>query len=508
MSKFFLTTAIDYPNSLPHIGTAFEKIGAYVQARYRRFKGDDVFFLMGNDENTWKVAKRANELGEEPKAYVDRMALEFKKTWNALNISYDDFIQTTEKRHIQGVDFFLRRVIDQGFVYKKQYKGLYCEGCEAFKTTKEIEEGHCINHKNQELKEIEEENYFFKLSEFKQPLIDLLTSKQLLIQPESRYNEIMSVLNDDLEDISISRRNLGWGIPFPGDPSQVVYVWFDALLNYMTGCGYPNKSEWWPADIHFIGKDITRFHCLIWPAMILAYNTKSPEIAQPKAVFAHGFVKNRGTKIGKSTGNFVDPLEIVKEFGCDAYRYYFLSRCDYGSDGEYDRKHFIEVYNADLANNLGNLLSRVISMTIKYFKGDISISNYKPRNISGCDDYCKNIEECEYKVVLEKIWHIFSLMNAYVDENKPWALIKEDKQKTAGVLCELINGLRLMAILLKPFLPDTSRKIYESFNFGYPWRKLTLDSFSSDYNSSNNINIIAVDKPSSLFPKYEIETAI
>lgn len=552
MSKFYLTTAIDYPNSLPHIGIAFEKIGADVQARYRRFKGDDVFFLMGNDENTWKVAKRARELGEDPKAYCDRMAGEFKAVWNALDISYDHFIQTTDPQHIRGVQHFISVVNQSGYIEKRKYSGMYCDGCEAFKTDKEIVNGKCPNHKNQDLRWSEEENYFFLFSKLSKRVLSFVSdsAKQgmLAIEPVSRYNEMVKFLANEAEDISISRRNEGWGIPIPWDKSQVVYVWFDALLNYMTGCGLlehlilegapvvrvPGGEPWgmdlWPADVHFVGKDIVRFHCGIWPAMIMAYNEGRAKLAQcggvgctgactaqelPRKVFGHGFINMDGEKIAKS-GKFVSPMELVKEFGCDAYRYYFLSRCDYGSDGEYAFDHFVEVYNADLANNLGNLLSRVISMTIKYFDGDVTGEHPEgflcPYGISVYKDYCSQMEACRYRSVLEAIWSDLRIMNEYIESQKPWAFIKTDRAKTAAVMGNLINGLRAVAIFLKPILPQTSRKIYESFQFEKPWEELSLDYFRTllyepgnrlSYNLGVSRDILNQGRPTPLFQRYE-----
>jgi len=530
MAKFFLTTAIDYPNSRPHIGTAFEKIGADVQARYRRFKGDDVFFLMGNDENTWKVAQRARDLGEDPKAYCDRMAAEFKTVWDALDISYDEFIQTTEQRHREGVQHFIQVVRESGYIEKRRYSGLYCDGCEAFKTRKEVVQGRCPNHPQQELRRTEEENYFFLLSKFRNKLIDMLAPKairgvQLKIEPESRYNEVVKFVSFELDDpdgepldISISRRNEGWGIPIPWDESQVIYVWFDALLNYMTGLGVERYlDEWWPADVHFIGKDIIKFHCALWPAMIMAYNEgqRARQLDLPKKVFAHGFINIDGEKASKS-GKFLDPMELVKEFGCDAYRFYFLSRCDYGSDGEYSFDHFVEVYNADLANNLGNLLSRTISMAIRYFDGELSLTEQPegivPFGANAYRAYCDNLENCFYRTVLEDIWRDLAAMNRYIDEQKPWALVKTDREKAAGVIGNLINGLRAVAILLKPLLPGTARKIYESFTFRKPWEEVDLEYFRQllyqpegrlDYDLGVTRDILNQGRPTPLFQRYE-----
>src|SRR5262245_8850047 len=333
MPKFYITTAIDYPNSRPHIGTAFEKIGADVQARYRRMQGYDVHFLMGNDENTVKVSKKAAELGRDPKQYCDDMANQFKEVWRALDISFDDFIQTSEPRHHEGCRKFIQKVFDNGHIYKGTYEGLYCEGCEEFKTKKEIDEagGVCPNHKTPPLQR-SEPCYFFRLSSFQQQLLKFYEEHPNFIQPETRFNAIRTLVETELRDVNISRGGQDWGIRIPFDEEYVIYVWFDALLNYITAIGYGSDEErfnkWWPADIHFIGKDITRFHCALWPAMCFAAG-----IAPPKRVFGHGFVfrKNEETgdaqKISKSLNNIVEPMEVITRFSAEAFRYYFLAKC-------------------------------------------------------------------------------------------------------------------------------------------------------------------------------------
>src|SRR6185312_13027148 len=319
-TRYYLTTAIDYPNSRPHIGTAFEKIGADVQARFRRMEGDAVHFLMGNDENTIKVSQRAEELGVEPKPYVDDMARQFQEGWAALEISNDDFIQTSEERHKVGCQKFIQAVYDAGDIYKKSYTGLYCDGCEAFKTDKEVEEGggRCPNHPNAPLRQVEEENYFFKLSQYGDRLLAHYEAHPEFIQPESRRNEIVNLVQSGLQDVSISRKGFTWGIPVPFDPEQTIYVWFDALLNYVTAVGYGTDDEHfrrlWPADVHVIGKDITRFHCALWPAMLL-----SAGLLLPRQVFGHGFVYNKGAKISKSAGTAIDPMEVFRVHGADAF---------------------------------------------------------------------------------------------------------------------------------------------------------------------------------------------
>ncbi len=338
--RFYITTAIDYPNSRPHIGTAFEKIGADAQARFQRMEGKTVHFQMGNDENTIKVSQLAEELGVQPKPYVDDMARQFQEVWKALEISFDNFIQTSEPRHAVGCQKFIQAVYDAGDIYKKAYTGLYCNGCESFKTEKELTpEGRCPNHPNAPLRVVEEENYFFRLSAFRDRLLAHYAANPQFIQPESRRNEIVNLVESGLQDVSISRKGFTWGIPVPFDPEQTIYVWFDALLNYVTAVGYGSDDErfhaTWPADVHVIGKDITRFHCALWPAMLMAAG-----LPLPKAVFAHGFVYNKGAKISKSAGTAIDPMDVFRDHGADPFRYYFLRECPFGGDGDFSEERF------------------------------------------------------------------------------------------------------------------------------------------------------------------------
>src|SRR3954471_18753180 len=409
---FFLTTAIDYPNSRPHIGTAFEKIGADCQARFRRMEGDAVHFLMGNDENTIKVSQRAEELGQEPKPYVDEMARQFQEVWKALEISNDDFIQTSEERHHIGCRKFIQAVYDAGDIYKKAYTGLYCNGCEAFKTEKELTpEGRCPLHPNTPLKAVEEENYFFRLSAFGDRLLTHYAENPDFIQPESRRNEIVNLVESGLQDVSISRKGFTWGIPVPFDTEQTIYVWFDALLNYITAIGFGTDQarfeSLWPADVHVIGKDITRFHCALWPAMLM-----SAGLPLPRKVFAHGFVYNKGAKISKSAGTAIDPMEVFRAHGADAFRFYFMKECPFGGDGNFSEERFAEVYNSDLADNLGNLYSRVLTMCAKYFDGKLTGSAaIDPTAWLNGLDLPALIEEVrglvgsfEYHFALQRIW--------------------------------------------------------------------------------------------------------
>ncbi|WP_435018349.1 methionine--tRNA ligase [Tundrisphaera sp. TA3] len=522
-SSFYITTAIDYPNSRPHIGTAFEKIGADVQARFRRMEGDAVHFLMGNDENTIKVTQRAAELGVEPKPYVDDMARQFRSVWEALEISNDDFIQTSEERHHVGCQKFIQAVYDAGDIYKKAYTGLYCDGCEAFKTEKEIVDGRCPNHPNRELRQVEEENYFFRLSAFADRLLAHYEAHPDFIQPESRRNEILSLVKAGLQDVSISRKGFTWGIPVPFDPNQTIYVWFDALLNYVTAIGYGTDPErfdrTWPADVHVIGKDITRFHCALWPAMLM-----SAGLPLPKRVFGHGFVyrKDESTgelqKLSKSLGNVVEPMDIVEQFSAEGFRFYFMDQCPFGGDGEFSFERFAETYNAKLANNLGNLYSRTLSMCVKYFGGTLAnAATIDPTawraglDLAALADRLRDqVGAFQYNTALLAIWtEVLDAANRYIEVTKPFTLVKSDPAATEVVMVNLADALRAVAILIKPFLPATAETFYRAFNFAEArgWDDVRYaDAATPTSGIPLRVTADLVDgKPAPLFPKIDLK---
>ncbi len=517
--RFYLTTAIDYPNSRPHIGTAFEKLGADVQARYRRMEGYQVFFLMGNDENTIKVAKRAKELGRQAKEYCDDMARQFQEVWQALDISYDGFIQTSEPLHHEGCRQFIQKVWENGHIYKGSYEGLYCEGCESFKTEKEVKEagGVCPNHRVPPMKR-SEPCYFFALSKFQARLLEFFEDHPDFIQPESRKNEIVHLVQSGLQDINISRVGQEWGIKIPFDEEYTIYVWFDALLNYLTGIGYGQDdtvfNQWWPANIHFIGKDITRFHCALWPAMLMA-----AEMELPERVFGHGFVyiKDEDTgaaeKISKSLGNVVEPMEIITQFSSDAFRYYFMSQCPFPGDGEFSWQRFAEVYNADLSNNLGNLYSRVVKLVHKNFEGllkdvtreEPSVIFFNKDTETTVQEVSKHIEACQYNLALQKIWlQILDPVNRYLDRTEPWKLVKVNLDFAKRVLYDAVEQLRVIAILIKPFLPRTAQTIYESFNFAQPWSEVHYEDVWANASQEEERQLLAElddGKVKPLFPR-------
>ena len=483
--KFFLTTAIDYPNARPHIGHAFEKIGADVQARYRRMAGFDVYFLIGNDENTIKVAKRAAELGQDTKAYCDDMASQFQEVWAALDISHDDFIQTSESRHHEGCRRFIQRVFDNGFIYKGTYEGLYCEGCEAFKTDKDLVDGQCPTHRRAPVRR-SEPGYYFAFSKFQDRLLAHYAAHPEFIQPQSRHNEVVNFVQSGLQDTLISRHGEQWGIRIPFDEEFTIYVWFDALLNYMTAIGFGHDetqwARWWPADVHFIGKDITRFHCALWPAMLMA-----AELPLPHKVFGHGFVQRRDDRTGelvkesKTLGNVTEPMDLITKFSSEGFRFFFMRECPFPGDGEFSWQRFAEVYNSDLANNLGNLFSRVATLLLKNYGGELPAIDAAaaveppegPDPASLAASVASHVETCDYHLALEAIWRQnLDPANRIADRYEPWKLVKSDKAKAGSVLRHMVEALRRAAIYLKPFLPRAAQRIYGSFDFETSWESV------------------------------------
>jgi methionyl-tRNA synthetase len=481
--RFYITTAIDYVNSLPHIGTAYEKIGADVLARFKRMDGFEVHFQMGNDEHSVNVKKAADEKGLDPKKYCDQMRIEFEKIWKELHISYDGFIQTSDPNHEEGVKKIFDVIAKNGDIYHSHYEGWYCESCEAFLTEKDLVDGDCPNHKTKP-KWLKEENYFFALSKYRDRLLDHIKKHPEFILPEIRRNEILSLLNEGLEDISVSRASFPWGIPLPSDPTHVVYVWFDALINYITAVGYGWNGDlfkkWWPADVHVIGKDITRFHCVIWPAMLM-----SAGVELPRSVFGHGFISLKGEKMSKTLGNVVTPLDVIKKYGADPLRYYLMREGGFGRDGDFTWENFIKRYNGDLANGLGNLVARTVGMADRFQGGRISppdpssigekekaLQGEVGGSLSKLKKYLDHSGgEIEFHNALSMIWDMMASADRYINDWKPWELAKTGNQTLINsILYHLVETLRFVSIELAPFMPQTAENI---------WKQLGLDAIGN-----------------------------
>lgn len=457
MPKFYITTPIYYVNDEPHCGHAYTTIAADVLARSHRLKGDKVFFLTGTDEHGDKVAEIAKKCAKEPLDFCNEISEKFKEAWKSLNISNDFFIRTTSEKHQLGIEALLLKLKDNKDIYKKKYQGLYCAGCEKFILEKELVNGLCPDHKK-EPKLIEEENYFFRLGKYLPTIKKLIEKDKIKILPKERKLEALGLLKQDLEDFSISRQRTTWGINVPWDKSQRVYVWVDALSNYISGIGYPNKEfkKWWPADLHIIGKDILKFHAIYWPAMLLA-----AKIEPPKSIFVHGFFTINGQKMSKSLGNTIRPDELIKKFGVDATRYLLLTQFPFGQDGDISWEKLTEKYNADLANGLGNLVQRTIGMITKYLGGRIPALKIK---LKKKEKFEKFVEELKLEEALKEIWQIIALSDIYISEKKPWQLTKDNPKELNKVLGNLKNNLLEIASFLTPFMPSTAQTIMEIFS--------------------------------------------
>ncbi|MBP1636322.1 MAG: metG [Acidobacteria bacterium] len=462
MSRFFITTAIDYVNSRPHLGTAYEKISADVIARYQRLLGVETRFVMGNDEHSQNVFRKAREQGLDPLAYCDRMEREFREVWARLDVSFDDFIRTTEERHRVGVTAMVQRIADRGDLYESFYEGPYCVSCEAFKPEKDLVDGLCPVHLTRP-EWIRERNHFFRLSKYRDALLAHFAAHPEFLQPEIRRNEILRLLESGLEDISISRAGQLWGIPLPFDPSSVVYVWFDALINYVSAVGFGRDQalfeRWWPASLHVIGKDITRFHCVIWPAMLM-----SAGLPLPGQVFGHGFVQFKGQKMSKSLGTVLDPLEAAERFGPDPLRLYLVKEIPYGQDGDFSWERFEERYNVDLANNLGNLVNRLAVMIEKYRGGRLAAAGAPGRLAQAASEAVARYRRAMDAFALHEgaaaAFALVDAANEHIAETEPWTLARRGEQdRLTQVLADVVEAVRIAAVLLLPVMPRSSAEI-------------------------------------------------
>lgn len=510
MKHFYITTPIYYPSANLHIGHAYCTTIADTIARYKRLTGYDVFFLTGSDEHGQKIQRIAESKNISPLEYVDGIVASFKKLWQRLEISNDDFIRTSEPRHHEVCQEVFRRIRDQGDIYKGTYTGLYCTPCESYWTEHQLDEnGHCPDC-HRPVEKVSEEAYFFKISKYADQVLEYIKSNPDFIQPVSRRNEMIAFIEQGMEDLCISRTSFSWGIPVPDDPKHVIYVWFDALINYITAAGFldnPEKfAKYWPADIHLVGKEIVRFHTIIWSCILIALN-----IPLPKKVYGHGWLVIEGDKMSKSKGNVIDPMLLIDEFGSDAIRYFLLREINLGQDGNFSRDALIMRINSDLANDLGNLLHRTLNMINKFQKGSLDEFSNVDREfdrslLSERDEmikkYCAEMDSLKLSDALKTVWSFIARSNKYIDETMPWKLAKDPEKKSelAATLYNLVESLRIVSILISPAMPTTARKIWNQLGLEKNFDEVQIEDVEKSIEFGHRVG-----KPEQLFPRIEIE---
>ncbi|MEA5564184.1 methionine--tRNA ligase [Anabaena sp. UHCC 0399] len=514
---FALTTPLYYVNDVPHLGSAYTTMAADTLARFYRLRGKQVLLITGTDEHGQKIQRSAESLGKAPQEFCDQISASFASLWELLNIKCDRFIRTTSPRHEAIVKEFFQRVWEGGDIYQGQQKGWYCVSCEEFKEERDLLEGNfCPIHTNKEVEWRDEQNYFFRLSKYQTQLEEFYQSHPDFIQPQSRRNEVLNFVSQGLQDFSISRVNVDWGFPVPADPNHTLYVWFDALLGYVTALLDADTTptlenalaKWWPINLHLIGKDILRFHAVYWPAMLMSANLPLPE-----KVFGHGFLTKDGQKMGKSLGNTLDPIALVQRYGSDAVRYYFLKEIEFGKDGDFNEIRFINVLNADLANDLGNLLNRTLNMVKKYCpENALSVNNEavpaeNPLKAIGLhlgEKVKQAYESLAFNQACENVLSLVQASNKYIDDQAPWTLYKQgQQQEVETVLYTVLESVRLAAYLLSPVIPNISSDIYQQLGFGIDFNEQTasFDTHSKWGLLSNQQNL---GKPQPIFKRIEL----